>query len=88
MRRAALSWSAVGLGLLVGFFALARFEMSWPPFNDDLPGWLLRWISYVGGGLLGPVFLAGSIVALRNRKRARIIFLTWSELRAPMSSSE
>jgi hypothetical protein len=49
--------------------------MSWPPFNDDLPGWLLRWISYVGGALLGPVFLAGSIVASRNRKRAGIIFL-------------
>jgi len=36
---------------------------------------LLRWISYVGGALLGPVFLAGSIVALRNRKRAGIVFL-------------
>jgi hypothetical protein len=30
MRRGALNWSAVGLGLLVGFFALARFGMSWP----------------------------------------------------------
>jgi hypothetical protein len=54
---------------------IRRFGMSWPPFNDDLPGWLLRSISYVGGALLGPVFLAGSIVALRNRKRAGIIFL-------------
>ena len=44
--------------------------MSRPPFNDDLPGWLLRCVSYVGGALLGPVFLAGSIVASRNRKRA------------------
>ena len=65
----------MGLGLLVGFFALARFGMAWPPFNDDLPGWLLRWISYLGGALLGPVFLVGSIVALRNRKRAGTIFL-------------
>jgi hypothetical protein len=31
---------------------------------------LIRW-----SALLGPVFLAGSIVALRNRKRAGIIFL-------------
>ncbi len=47
--------------------------MAWPPSNDD---WLPRWIGYGGGALLGPVFLAGSIVALRNRKRAGIIFLT------------
>jgi hypothetical protein len=72
MRRAALSWLAVGVGLLFGFLALAGFGMAWPPFNDD---WLPRWIGYGGGALLGPVFLAGSIVALRNRKRAGIIFL-------------
>ena len=70
-----VSWFVTALGFLVGFFALARFGMARPPFNDDLPGWLLRWISYLGGALLGPVFLAGSIVALRNRKRAGIIFL-------------
>jgi hypothetical protein len=70
------SWLAEGLGLLVGFVALARFGMSWPPFNDDLPGWVLRWIEYGGGALLGVVFLAGTIVALRNPKRAGIIFLT------------
>jgi len=46
--------------------------MAWPPSNDD---WLPRWIAYGGGALLGPVFLAGSIVALRNRKRAGNIFL-------------
>jgi hypothetical protein len=75
MRRNRLSSLAVALGVLVGFFALARFGMAWPPFNDDLPGWLLRWISYVGGGLLGPVFIAASFVAVRNRKRAGLIFL-------------
>jgi hypothetical protein len=67
---------AVGLGLLVGFVALARFGMAWPPFHDELPGWVLRWIEYGGGALLGPVFLAGTIAALRNRKRAGIIFLS------------
>ena len=70
-----VSWFVTALGFLVGFFALAGFGMAWPPFNDDLPGWLLRWISYLGGAFLGPVLLAGSIVALRNRKRAGIIFL-------------
>ena len=65
-----LSWLAVTLGFLIGFFALARFGMAWPPFGDSDPGWLLRWISYVGGALLGPVFIAASTVALRNPKRA------------------
>ncbi|MGA8433179.1 MAG: carboxypeptidase-like regulatory domain-containing protein [Candidatus Sulfotelmatobacter sp.] len=50
--------------------------MAWLPFHDDSPGWLLRWIQYVGGALLGAVFLVGTIVALRNRKRAGIIFLS------------
>jgi hypothetical protein len=67
---------AVGLGLLLGFVALARFGMAWPPFHDELPGWVLRWIEYGGGALLGPVFLAGTIAALRNRKRAGLLFLS------------
>jgi hypothetical protein len=66
----------VALGLLFGFLGLARFGTAWPPFHDELPGWLLNWISYVGSALLGPVFLAGSIAALRNRQRAGIIFLS------------
>jgi hypothetical protein len=49
--------------------------MAWPPFGDHDPGWLLRWISYVGGALLGFVFIAASIVALRNPKRAGLVFL-------------
>jgi hypothetical protein len=70
------SWLALGLGLLVGFLALARFGMSWPPFHNDLPGWLLLWIGYGGAALLGLVFLAGTIAGLGNRKRAGIIFLS------------
>jgi hypothetical protein len=74
--RIVLSWLVMGLGLLVGFLALARFGTAWPPFEDDLPGWVLRWIEYGGGALLGSVFLVGTIVGLRNRKRAGIIFLS------------
>ena len=74
--RIGLSWLAVGLGLLIGFLALAGLGMAWPPFHNDLPGWLLDWIRYGGGALLGPVFLAGTIAGLRNRKRAGIIFLS------------
>ncbi len=75
IRAIVLSWLAIALGFLLGFLALARFGMAWPPFGDSDPGWLLRWISYVGGALLGPVFITASIVALRNRKRAGFIFL-------------
>lgn len=75
MRRTALSWGAVGLGSLLGLLALARFGMAWLRFGDSDPGWLLRWISYVGGALLGLVFITASMVALRNRKRAGFIFL-------------
>lgn len=75
IRVTVLSWLAVALGFLIGFFALARFGMAWPPFGDNDPGWLLRWISFVGGALLGPVFIAASIVALRNPKRAGHVFL-------------
>ena len=70
-----LSWLAVALGLLVGFLALARLGMELPPFGDNDPGWLLRWLSYIGAALLGPVFITASIVALRNPKRAGLIFL-------------
>ncbi|HZS29108.1 MAG TPA: hypothetical protein VFB76_17915 [Candidatus Angelobacter sp.] len=49
--------------------------MEWPPFGDNDPGWLLRWISYVGSALLGPVFIAASIIAFRSRRRAGLIFL-------------
>ncbi len=66
-----------GVGVLeVGFLVLAGFGMAWLPFHDDSPGWLLRWIQYVGGALLGAVFLVGTIIALRNRRRAGIIFLS------------
>jgi hypothetical protein len=75
MRRTVLSWLVLALGFLLGFLALARFGMAWPPFGDNDPGWLLRWISYVGGALLGPVFIAASIVALRNPKRAGLVLL-------------
>jgi len=75
IRRNGLGWIAVALGFLIGFFALARFGMAWPPFGDNDPGWLLRWISYVGGAILGPLFIAATIVALRNPKRAGLILL-------------
>jgi hypothetical protein len=49
--------------------------MAWPPFGDNDPGWLLRWISYLGDAVLAFVFIAASIVAFRNPKRAGLVFL-------------
>ncbi len=70
-----LIWLAPALGLLIGFVALARFGMDWPPFGDYDPGWLMGWIEYLGGAILGPLLIAASIVALRNPKRAGLILL-------------
>ncbi len=72
-RRNGLSWIVVVLGFLIGFLALASFGMAWPPFGDNDPGWLMRWISYIGAAILGPLFIAVSVVALRNPKRAGLI---------------
>lgn len=49
--------------------------MGGTPFGDSDPGWPLRWIAYLGGALLGPVFITGSLVGLQNRKRAGLVSL-------------
>lgn len=70
-----LSLGAVALGLLVGILALASFGIWWPPFGDRDPGWLLRWISYIGMAVLGTIFIVASLIALRTAKRAGLVFL-------------
>lgn len=72
----------MALGSLVGFVALARFGMSWVDFADRSSGWFLPWFSIAGIGLLGLGFIAGSIVALRNRRRAGVIFLAFMPIAA------
>lgn len=49
--------------------------MGRPPFADNDPGWLLRWLSYIGAAVLGPIFIVASTIALRNPKRAGFVFL-------------
>lgn len=67
-----LSRFVVALGLLIGLFALARFGMGWPPLGDIDTD---RWIAYPGAAFLGCVFIYASIIALRNPKRAGLIFI-------------
>jgi hypothetical protein len=74
--KAVLSWLMLVLGALCGFYALAVFGIDYAPFGDRDPGWFLRWFSIVGTGLAGGAFIAGSLLALRNRRSAGRIFLT------------
>jgi hypothetical protein len=84
MRRikSALSWIAVVLAFVVGLWALAAFGMAWVDFNDRTGGWFLRLFSVGGMGLLGLGLIAGSLAALRNRKRAGVIFLAFMPIAA------
>jgi hypothetical protein len=79
MRRikSALSWLALVLAFVVGVWALATFGMAWVDLSDRTGGWFLRLFSVGGIGLLGLCFIIGSLAALRNRKHAGIIFLTF-----------
>src|SRR5437763_655731 len=62
------SWFAAAFGCLVGFLGLATLGMEWAPSP--------QWFGLGGLALLGPSFLLGSLVALRSRRSAGIIFLT------------
>ncbi len=74
--QAIVSWLAVTLGCVVGFFACATFGMQSVPLADRDPAWYLRWFDTAGSALLGLGFLVGSLAALRNRRRAGRVFLT------------
>ena len=70
-----LSWIAVTLGCLAGFIACAEFGVGGVALSDRSPAWYLPWFGITGEALLGVGFLVGSLVALRNRRLAGIIFL-------------
>jgi hypothetical protein len=69
------SWLAFVSGLLAGLFGLVIFGMEWAPFGDRSSGWFMAWLTIAGTGLTGLAFITGSIVALRNRRSAGLIFL-------------
>jgi hypothetical protein len=72
----------VVLSFVVGLWMLAAFGMAWVDLNDRTGGWFLRLFSVGGTGLLGLGLCAGSLTALRNRKLAGVIFLTFMPIAA------
>ena len=46
------SWVLAAIGFVVGLCALAKFGMWRAPLADHDQGWLLRWLTFVGIGLL------------------------------------
>jgi hypothetical protein len=68
-----MSWLALTLGCIVGLVASAESGML-PIFYD--PEWYRWWFLIAVVALLGLGFLAGSLIALRHRKLAGIIFLS------------
>ncbi len=71
----ALSWFAVVLGLLYGFYGLVISGQVWVPRSSIWSDWFKDWPHAVGQGLLGIVFIVASTVALRDRRRAGLSFL-------------
>jgi hypothetical protein len=72
--RIVLSWLVAATGFLIGQFGLAGLGMTWTP-TERLSDWYLYWFGVGGVGLMALCFLVGSIIALRNRGRAGLIFL-------------
>ncbi len=71
----ALTWFVAVSGIVIGFVALVTF--GWAPIrmSEDDPRWSRMVASLAGFGLVALIFLVGSILALRNRRRAGLIFL-------------
>jgi hypothetical protein len=78
----AACWIVVALGVFVGLCALSVFGSTYLPFADCCSGWFLRWLAFAGVGLFAAGFLAGSLAAVRNPRRAGIVFLTFLPITA------
>jgi hypothetical protein len=75
-----LSWLVATLGIIAGLFGLTMFGEAWVETDPSTPTWLTSRFEAAGLGLLGLVFLVGSLAALRNRRRAAIIFVATSPI--------
>jgi hypothetical protein len=78
MRRfaeAAFSWTTLTLGVLLGLLMTVDVGGMALPGGPGSSDWLVPWFEFAGVCLLGTVFLAASIIALRNRRRAGTLLL-------------
>ena len=62
-------------GLPIGLYALVVSGERWIPDASESPDWLTDWTFSAGLCLLGLILLAASSMALRNRRRAGLVFL-------------
>lgn len=76
----AASWIIVTLGVLVGLLALSISGQRWIPNRTSDPYWYKSFIQTAGICLLGLTFIAGSLFAVRNRRRGGLVFLTCAPL--------
>ena len=78
----AVSWFAIALGTLPGFYGLVMFCQNWVPEDYARPDWLALWLQAAGLVTLGLVFLIASFAARQHRRRAGLWFL----LSAPIAA--
>jgi hypothetical protein len=74
------SWLLAILGFLVGLLALSMSGQRYLPARATDPYWYKSVIQTVGIFLLGLTFLAGSVMALRNRRCGGLVFLVGAPL--------
>lgn len=78
----ALNWIVIAVGAIAGIYALGILGSDDLTLSGRSPGWYLRWVDFAGIGLLGAGFLAGSLTAATNPKRAGFIFLAFLPITA------
>ena len=76
----AVSWLTVTFGVLVGLLALSLSGQRWIPDRSSDPYWYKSFIQTLGICLLGLTFIAGSLVAVRNRRRGGLVFVICAPL--------
>jgi hypothetical protein len=75
LARKAVSWFAVALGTLPGFYGLVMLCQEWVPEDHVRPDWLALLLEAVGLGILAMVFFIASFAAIRNRRCSGLSFL-------------
>jgi hypothetical protein len=76
LSRQICSWLVCGLDILAGSYGLVISGQAWVPFNPVYSWWFYDWPRSIGQCLLGLVFLIASLIALHNRRRAGLTFLS------------